>query len=114
MSESERLAREIQELCLSLIDDLNAEAARDGLYDHPACQDVATHGREYHPATVRYDQHGCGAGFQCDDCAAAARDRFAAIVDQFGYATCTRCRQRFTGHAEFATVQPVPQETPHA
>lgn len=97
-------AQRVMDLALSLIDDLNAEAARDRLHGHPACRDTATHGREYRPATHRYDEHGCGTGFQCADCLAAASDRFAAVVDHFGYVTCPRCGQRFTTHEEFATV----------
>lgn len=103
-SEQVALAHQIQELALSIIDDLNAEAARDGLYDHPACQDIATHGREYRPATHRYDQHGCGVTLQCTDCATAASERFMAIIGQHGYVTCPRCSQRFTAHGEFVTM----------
>ncbi|MGW4720483.1 hypothetical protein [Nocardia sp. NPDC004260] len=103
--EQAALAQRILDQCLSLLDDMNAEKARDSLYDHPACQDRAGHGLEYRPAAIRYDQHGCGTGLQCEDCAAAASNRFAAIVGQFGYATCTRCERRFSAHEEFTTIE---------
>ncbi|RBO87053.1 hypothetical protein [Nocardia puris] len=106
------LAREILDKCLALIDNITAEQARDSLYDHPACNDTATHGLEYHPATIRYDQHGCTTGHQCDACVQAARDRFAVVVGHFGYATCPMCGETFTDYAGFVSLLPTDTELP--
>ena len=98
-------AQRVMDLSLKLIDDLMAEKVRDSLYDHPACQDVATHGYTYRPAVYRYDEHGCGAGFQCWDCAAAAASRFGPVLQHFGYVTCRKCSRRFASYTEFVTVE---------
>ncbi|MGW5519052.1 hypothetical protein [Nocardia africana] len=97
------LAQKIQDLCLKAIDDITAEIAREKLVGGPCCKDIAVHPGEYRLATIRWHSHGCDTGLQCEDCAEAGRQRFTTVVDALGYATCTKCGQRFTDYGMFAT-----------
>lgn len=99
--EQAALARKIMDQILGLLDDMLIVEARTKLYDHPACGDNATHGLEYHAATIRYDQHGCGSGYQCNGCFEAAAARFANVVEQSGSARCWCCGQAFTAYESF-------------
>lgn len=104
-SEQVALARKIQDLALTAIDELNADIARERLVGGPCCKGVAVHPGDYRLATRKFAAHDCYEGLQCDDCVNAARQRFADTVELFGHAHCPRCGRDFTDYDAFTTFE---------